>query len=252
MPALMEGPFATECLRSVYATPSAESVAELVRARYDVREIEACQFLNRGFNDTFALRGDASGYVARLSGQRRRVLADVAAETAFLAHLDAAGVPVAAAVPTREGSLFTEVTAPEGRRLMVLFRHANGRRPAPGAVEDARAQAVTLARIHQASGSWPDREDGRFRLDLEYLLRRPLRIVSDLPHVNGTTREYLAALATRMAASVATLDGLTFTGCHGDCHGGNAWIEDETATFFDQQAEFLRAWEADHLSPSLV
>jgi Ser/Thr protein kinase RdoA (MazF antagonist) len=221
------------CLRAVYATPLAESVAELVRARYELGEIETCQFLNRGFNDTFGLRAGGRGYVARLSGRRRRGEADVATETAFLAYLDVAGVPVAAAVPTREGALFTEPTAPEGPRPMVLFHHAKGRPPVPYALQDARAQGVTLARIHQAAETFPGREDGRYRLDLEHLLHRPLGIVSDLSHVTAATREYLVGLASRLANSVAALDGPTLTRCHGDCHGGNARIEAGTAVFFD-------------------
>jgi len=49
--------------------------------------------------------------------------ADVALETAFLAYLDSKGIPVAAAVQTRGGSLFTSIVLPEGERPAV-FVHA--------------------------------------------------------------------------------------------------------------------------------
>ena len=37
---------------------------------------------------------------------------------------------------------------------MVLFRHIGGRSPKPGASTDARAQGVTLARIHAAAENY--------------------------------------------------------------------------------------------------
>ena len=221
-------------LRVVYSTPSAASVAELVSARYDLGEIQNCAFLNRGFNDTFAVHtSDRGSYVARLSGRRLRGDADVASETAFLAYLAAAGIPVAAAVPARDGALFTEAGAPEGLRPMVLFQRVIGRRPEPDSMQDARAQGMTLARIHHAAEGYPNRAGGRYRLDLDHLLHRPLSVVSGLPHVSAATREYLAALAFRLTNILTALDGLTMTRCHGDCHGGNARIDGNTATFFD-------------------
>src|SRR5689334_25408469 len=86
--------------------------------------------LNRGFNDTYLLT-PATGerYVFRLSHQRARGAADVKTETDFIAHLARSGVPVAAAVPTRDGALFVRGAAPEGVREGVLFRALDGRAP---------------------------------------------------------------------------------------------------------------------------
>jgi len=69
---------------------------------------------------------DGERFILRLSGRQRRGPADVAAETAFLAYLDGAGVPVSAAIPTREGALFTSATLPDGPREAVLFRFVDG------------------------------------------------------------------------------------------------------------------------------
>ncbi len=51
-------------------------------------------------------------------------------------------------------------------------------------------------------------------------------------------RDALAGLASRLAARVEALDGLSWTRCHGDCHGLNARIatagpQAGEATFFD-------------------
>ena len=42
-----------------YATASAEAVASLLAAHYDLRGPLTCALLNRGFNDTYAVVTDA-------------------------------------------------------------------------------------------------------------------------------------------------------------------------------------------------
>ena len=158
-----------------YATASVEAVAAFAAAHYDLGDGPlSCALLNRGFNDTYGLRTSAGeSLVLRLSGHRARGPADVAAETEFLAYLDAVGVPVAAAVPTRSGALFTSARLPDGPRAVVLFRHAEGRRPELDAPEDARSQGVTLAQLHSAADRYPARMAGRYTLDLAHSSKLP-------------------------------------------------------------------------------
>jgi len=230
---------AADQLRAAYSTAAAQAVAEFVAARYELPGPLACSLLNRGFNDTFIVSTPENGrYVLRLSGQRRRGPADVASETGFLAYLDAAGVPVAAALPARDGALFSDASIPEGRRPAVLFRHAEGRSPQLDTPEDARGQGATLARIHTAAASFPDREAGRYRLDLDHLLHRPLATASCLDAMTGETRDAMTGLASRLAGMVEAMEGLSWTRCHGDCHGANARIvtvgpKTGDAVFFD-------------------
>ena len=222
-----------------HATASARVIATLVHRRYGLSPDCSCALLNRGFNDGYAVvtpRGER--FVLRLSGHRARGPADVDAETAFLAHLDAAGVPVAAAVPTQTGALFTDLALPDGVRAAVLFRHAEGRRPDLDGRADARLQGMTLARIHGAADAYPGRASGRFRLDLDHLLHRQVSAVSALDIAAPQARDDLRALGSRLDDAIARVEpGLTRTRCHGDCHGLNARIRaskgGEEAVFFD-------------------
>lgn len=209
-----------------YATASAEAVGDLVAARYDLHPPLRCALLRRGFNDSYLVGTDTGErFVLRVSGRRARGPADVAAETEFLAHLDAAGVPVAAAVPTRDGALFTTAVLPDGPRAAVLFRHAGGRPPEPDSPEDARRQGATLARVHDAADGFPGREAGRYRLDLDHLLRRQVAAVLALNLDAPQALRDLQALATRLSDALGRVDrDLSRTRCHGDCHGSNARI----------------------------
>ncbi len=223
----------------VYSTPSAGALAAHLAAEYALDGPVRCTLLNRGFNDVYRVDAGEARFILRVSGDRARGPADVANETAFLAFLRAAGLPVAAALPTRAGALWAVLRLPQGPRAAVLFEHAPGRPPDLDSPEDARLQAVTLARIHANAAGFPGREAGAFRLDLAHLLHRPLAAVLALGLDAGPAADQLAAVAGRLADRVAGLDaGLSRIRCHGDCHGVNARIATEgpwagQAVFFD-------------------
>lgn len=226
-------------LRAIYSTATAESVGSLLALRYELPGPVDCTLLHRGFNDSFEVRAaDGQRYVLRLSCQRFRGEADVAAETEFLTYLDKVGVPVAVPVQTRDGALFTHALLPEGKRPAVLFRYVEGRRPEAGVSTDARANGITLARIHAAAEDYAGGQACRYRLDLDHLLHRKVAAVLDVKALGTETRERLTALAARLSASVAAAGDLRWTFCHGDCHGNNARIATEgplagQAIFFD-------------------
>jgi Ser/Thr protein kinase RdoA (MazF antagonist) len=221
-----------------YSTPTAAAAAEFLAANYDLAPPLECTFLHRGFNDSFTVRdGDFRRYILRLSGWRARGEADVAAETGFLLYLDGLGIPVAPPVQARDGGFYAYAMLPEGRRPAVLFRHTEGRNPRLDAPADAYVQGVTLARIHGAAPGY-DGGPGRYRLDLDHLLHRQVAAVLALGTADTSTRETLSGLASRLSTAVMALDGLSWTHCHGDCHGVNAHIATQgpragQAVFFD-------------------
>lgn len=222
-----------------YSTPRVGAVAHYVAARYAMSGPLECSLLHRGFNDSFEVRSnDGQRRVLRLSSWRARGEADVASETAFLAYLDQSGIPVAAPVPATDGTLFGMAPLPEGRRPAVLFRFAEGRTPQWDSAADARANGVTLARIHRAANGYADQNAGRYRLDLDHLLHRPLSALLGLGSLDVAAKEGFTELASRLSAAVAARGDLTWTRCHGDCHGFNARILEngphaEQAMFFD-------------------
>ena len=237
---MSDAPSSPGPIPAVYATASADAVTQLVATRYGLAGRLTCKFLNRGFNDIYRVRTEAGEqFVLRLSSPRARGAADVDTETAFLADLEGAGVPVAAAVPTRDGALFTDAALPDGPRPAVLFRYIEGRRPELDTPEDARIQGVVLARLHDRADRYQGREDGRYRLDLDHLLHRPLAAIMALDSAPTQAKNELLRIAARLADSIERFSPLLHrTRCHGDCHGLNARIPAEgpwagQAVFFD-------------------
>jgi Ser/Thr protein kinase RdoA (MazF antagonist) len=191
--------------------------------------------LNRGFNDLYlVVTATDERYVFRLSHHRARGVADVRTETDFMAHLARSGVPIAAPLQTHDGTLFVRGRSPEGVREGVLFCALGGRTPDAASIADARANGVTLAMLHNAADSHCAMEP-LYRLNLDHLLHRPLARVQEFRSaVNADASADLENIAARTAERIESFTDLTWTHCHGDCHGFNARITDAgDAAFFD-------------------
>lgn len=219
----------------LYATCRADAIARFVTEHYALPLPLNCRMLNRGFNDIYLIVTETGErYVFRLSHHRARGVADVRSETDFISHLARSGVPVAEPVQARDGALFVRGSSPEGVREGVLFRALKGRVPDMGSIADARANGATLAMLHNAA------ETHRavaplYKLDLDHLLRRPMaRVQAFQSTIGAEANAELESIAARTAERIETSDHLTWTHCHGDCHGFNARISDAgQAAFFD-------------------
>jgi Ser/Thr protein kinase RdoA (MazF antagonist) len=235
-----QGAIKVDSLPVVYSTPSTAAVVDFVLMHYDLPKSIECKLLNRGWNDIFEV-GIKGGerFIFRLSKRRLRGDADLRTETAFLAYLDRTGIPVAAAIPMRDGSLFASGRFPEGERPAVLFRYAEGRPSQAGtSLSDARANGVTLARIHEVASGFAAAKTGRYKLDCDHLLHRPLTAILADEDLSDPIRAGFADLSERLSNRLAEREGLLWTHCHGDCNGRNANIAMQgpragQAVFFD-------------------
>jgi Ser/Thr protein kinase RdoA (MazF antagonist) len=222
-------------LPAIYSTIAADAIARHIEAAYDIGAIASCILLNRGFNDLYEISGaDGRRRVARLSGPRFRGQPNMAYETALLAHLHRSGVTVAAAIPSRARSLWTELDAPEGPRAFALFDHLDGAAPVrtlwltgkmkPGLEDDIRLLGESCAAIHAAAETYRG-PPSLYRLDADHLLRRPLAEVVAAPVTDTPMIATIGALRASLDERLSTLaPQLSIVGCHGDNHGGNTFI----------------------------
>ncbi|ARM11315.1 MULTISPECIES: phosphotransferase enzyme family protein [Rhizobium] len=218
-----------------YSTPRIEAIGRFIDKHYALAGPVHCRMLHRGLNDLYLVtNGAGERYVFRLSHHRSRGRADVNTETAFLTHLQRAGVPAAVPIPTQDGALFLPGCTPEGTREAVLFREISGREPSATDAGDARANGKTLALLHNAAQTFSS-EGAVYRLDLEHLLYRPHARIRDSGVVeDADVLRDLETIATRTAKAIEASENLTWIYCHGDCHGFNARIDAAgDAVFFD-------------------
>jgi Ser/Thr protein kinase RdoA (MazF antagonist) len=219
----------------LYSTSKIEAIERFIDKHYVLGSPASCQLLQRGLNDVYLVSlTSGERYVFRLSQHRARGPANVKSETAFLNHLFKSGVPVAAPIPTRDGTFFLQGWAPEGAREGVLFQAIDGRGPLATDFGDAFANGKTLALLHNAAEKYPT-DEALYQLDLEHLMHRPLARIRDSGLVEETSvLSELGQIAERTATAVKKFDNLTWTYCHGDCHGFNSRINEAgEAVFFD-------------------
>ena len=219
----------------LYSTSKIEAIERFIDKHYVLGSPVSCRLLQRGLNDVYLVSLTSSErYVFRLSHHRARGPANVKSETAFLTHLSELGVPVAAPIPTRDGTLFLQGQAPEGARDAALFQAIDGRAPLATDLGDAWANGKTLALLHNAAGTFrPD--EALYQLDLEHLLHRPLARIRDCGLVEeASVLSELRQIAERTETAIKVFGNLTWTYCHGDCHGFNSRINEAgEAVFFD-------------------
>jgi Ser/Thr protein kinase RdoA (MazF antagonist) len=225
-------------LRVVYSTISATDIATLASELFAIGPIVSCWLHTRGFNDTYALRAESGErYLLRLGARRSHRAIDFDYEVAFLHHLAAMGVPVAPPIAGCDGRFWKLIQLPERERPVLLFHFLEGHSPRSSSVADTQAQARTLAHVHIAAKTFFNPPE-RFVLDLDHLVRRPLRAVATLPAMNAERRSYLDGLADQLIHEVEKRAAeITRCHCHGDCHGSNARItngpSEPIATLFD-------------------
>ena len=218
-------------------TPTGDAIARAVTQGYALGEIRDCQLLRRGFNHVYGLRfADGRRAVARLSAERPRGAPNIDYEAALLAHLKAAGMAVAAALPARDGAVAVTLALPEGARTLMLFEHLDGDPPGE-ALPDIEATGRGLALLHEAAQDYRG-PPSRCVLELPQLLGASLQRLCAAPMMDDALRAGFTALAQRVEARIAAMPALTRVACHGDCHGSNNFMTGgpegaRVAAFFD-------------------
>ncbi|NVM88848.1 phosphotransferase enzyme family protein [Variovorax sp. SG517] len=224
-------------LEIAQSTPTAASIAMLVQERYGLGEVVESEFLRRSFNQVYRL-GFAEGrrVVARLSADRPRGGPNLQFEAAALDHLARSGCRVSRCVPTADGKIAIEAPLPEGPRALMLFEHLSGEFTGDAA-PDIEAFARGLAALHTAGESYRG-PASIYRLDLDYLLLRPLQGLLRVPTMTPELRPQFEELGERLHAAILALGELSQVLCHGDAHGSNNFIVSTEAQGLREAAFF--------------
>ena len=218
-------------------TPTAQGIADVVSANYNFGKVVGCALLRRGFNHVYGLRfADGKQAVARLAAARPRGATNVSYEAALLTHLKTAGAAVAATLPTSGAADCVLLALPEGERQLILFDHLEGETPGD-CLADIEATGRGLALLHEAGNGYVGPESN-YTLELPYLLDESLKRLLSFPTLDAHLRSEFSALADQLNEQIAAIADLTRVHCHGDCHGGNNFVNtaadgSRVASFFD-------------------
>ena len=216
---------------------SANGLISEVMSRYNIGVVTECRFLHRGVNDTYRVSADSGKFILRVYRKKWRTRSDIHFELDALLHLHNSEVPVSIPVMRNDGELIGAIQAPEGSRFVVLFTHAEGVEPAydGDGTRDTNLYARAVARIHAATDDFKTTHQ-RYSLDFEHLLAKPLQSMEPFLSHRPKDWDYVTGLAHRLRSlfSDLPLAALETGFCHGDLHGWNAHInQNSKLTVFD-------------------
>lgn len=220
-----------------HTTLTAGEIARIVEANYELPGVAGGNLARRGFNDVYELQlAGGKRCIVRLSAQRPRGPANAEYESALLRHLKKAGVAVGTALLTHKGAASVPVMLPEGARTLMAFEYLEGDPPLDN-LDDIAAVGAGLAQIHEASASYSG-PPSLYTLELDHLLRRPLKRLLASPTMDARLQKDFSAIAQRLDERITAMPALSRVGCHGDCHGYNSFMftapgGKRTASFFD-------------------
>jgi Ser/Thr protein kinase RdoA (MazF antagonist) len=209
----------------VHSVVDALALGGEIQRRFALAEPTHCELLTRGMNDVYLVRADRVRYAARVWRANKYSDDHVAYELAFLAHLKGAGVPVVAALPLADGSLYFAVQAAEGPRQVCLFPWAEGvpftKVPTPAV---AHKIGATMARIHDAAETFqpPAPRPIDFSKNIE---RNFPAVAARLAH-RPRDVDFLrtAGEAIISALDAAYTRGVPCGPIHGDIHARNVFV----------------------------
>ena len=221
-----------------HSTLSTRAITTDVLPSYGLGAIIDCRFLNRGLNDTYVFKtvhGDK--FILRVYRTGWRTLSDISYEIDVLNHLSSKGIPVSKPLSQKDGRFIQTLTAPEGKRHIVLFTYAAGQEPTYEKEAEGYAfnYGKTVAKIHNGVQDFNSKH-ARFSLDLNHLIEVPLKSIGPMLLHRAEDWKYLQQLADKIRYQFSKLpeNALEQGFCHGDFHGGNAhFADDGSITFFD-------------------
>src|SRR5215208_4183572 len=127
------------------------ALADRLEVEYDLTDVRS-QLISATLRDVYFVTTSRRRFIFYVYRHGYRTCEQIAAEWHFVAHLAACGVPVAPALPTRNGRLLIGFDAPEGMRYGVLTTFVDGKhlrqRPSVPAV---RTYGRHIATIHAAA-----------------------------------------------------------------------------------------------------
>ena len=203
---------------------------------YPIDTVEKCKFWHRGLSDVYSVKTQTTRYFLRISHQHWRCQDEINFEVELLDFLHEYQLPVAYPIRTKNGQLFFEINAPEGKRYAVLFVNAPGQ-IAIGDLNVSQSLKLgeTVAKIHQVSLNFRPSVQ-RQPLTLDYLLESSL--VAITPYLKNRPKDlnYLVEVVFQLKTQLQKLPKIPplWGICWGDPHSGNAhFTTDDQITLFD-------------------
>lgn len=187
-----------------------------------------CQLITASMRDVYIIMSHEHRYVLYVYRCNQRTPDEVEAEWKFVEILHKNAIPVAPAIPTKNGELLITFDAPEGARFGVLSHYVEGEhlrhRPSSNAV---RSYGRLIAQVHTVADEISS-ELIRPVIDNEILINKPVAAFDAVLTVGADLKSYLHQVADILRPKVDSLARTKpfFGMIHGDVIRANAQVSE--------------------------
>jgi Ser/Thr protein kinase RdoA (MazF antagonist) len=198
------------------------AIADFTMVLYRMPRGTTARLVSSGLNDVYRIDSEGFSRYLRVSPSPWRTRPEIEAELQWIRDCAAAGLPVVRVLQSRDGGLVEHLTAPEGRRAVVLFAPVQGAEVIHLTTERAAAVGMLMAKLHQVADQSPVQYD-RFLLDANHLVTNPANMILEQAEMDPADRARFRQIATmvRMRIQETPRESAAFGMCHGDLHPGN-------------------------------
>ena len=211
------------------------ALAGRLEDEYDLANVR-CRLISATLRDVHLVTTSRGRFIFYVYRHGYRAGEQIAAEWEFVDHLAACGVPVAPAVPTRNGHVLIGFDAPEGKRYGVLTTFVDGQllrqRSSIPAVRTYGRHIATIHAVADAMSAPLNRPVIDIAALLDEAVAAAERALIERPDVVA----FLHESATRLRPKLDPLpkESPTYGVIHGDVIRANALVgDDDTVTVLD-------------------
>jgi Ser/Thr protein kinase RdoA (MazF antagonist) len=224
-----------EILSTHHSIPSTEFITNFVTRNYNLEsEIINCKLIHFGVNDTFVIYTANNSYIIRVYRNGWRTDSEILCELDYLLHLHKREFLVSTPISNQNGDYLLHILAPEGIRQVVMFMYAPGTSLRIENTLHSSMFGSSCAILHKKSIDFKS-SHSRFSLDRDHLLLQPLHQIKHFWKSETINELIWLEKIVHTLLNKIPFESLNLerTMCHGDLHGGNVHIKEETLTHFD-------------------
>lgn len=209
-----------------------EALLSQVVQDYCIPAPDSCRFLTRGDADIYRVKTAATAFYLKVY-RPPQSLQQTEAEALFVSALSTSGIPVVKPVPRADGRFAFQVSAPEGRRPMLLFEEAPP--PLPSQLDEALLAQIgeKVALVHAVADEF-DTDFGIPVMEGDVFLKERVYYTSHF--LSEQDRVYLGDVSKGLGLILQQLprEKPGFGLCHADLVMSNLRLTTEgTITLFD-------------------
>ena len=232
--------------RYIYSRLSPETVGELVAYHYGIATVQSCVFYLCGLHENYFIQTNKDKYFVRIYRNDWRNPEEINFELELLNYLKEKKEPVSSPLETKTNKLLFEVGSPEGEKIGALFTYVEGEPLKQEiTINESKLLGRSVASIHNQTKDFTT-EYKRKNLDLEYLVKRSLKVIE--PFLTIEQKNYLTLVQEKIETKISQLvtEKTELVACTGDVNTRNFHITKNnkiTLFDFDQCGYGQRAFE---------